>query len=268
MDSSIVNVLAERYKDKILRVTPSLMEALGMEKRGTRLDVDEFQLSCIPFDISLSAANLLAFLSPREIAFFEGIAKAKPQKLNMVFKIPESSKPIAFFVRIEIVSFRKPAQDSPYCFIGVKFKEPPFALKEIVVSYLKGIEDAQAYYDEAEDLALDEKAILSCLGSLRLNCLKDGLIAERLRVLSMSPKKVRLFGDFEGELPAEGEELDLEPDGVEASGTLKLKVVALPAFPDAPGFFWLEGELLFNPWLYRNMRKVLPLQKKTAKGGG
>jgi hypothetical protein len=265
MDSSVVNALAEKYKGINIRVTPSVMDEIGIEKKGTHLEIEEFQLSCIPFDISLQAINLLAVLNQKEIGFFESMAKGKSQKLRMVFNTKDASKPVSFFIRLDRLVFKKPSPESPYSFIETTFKEAPFSYKEILVDYIRSNEEAEEYFKQAPDEAVDEGLIRDILGSVRLSALKDDLIADRLRVVALSPKRIKLFGEFDGPPPAQGEIVEFEPDGVKAPGGLKCACTSMTAFPDVPGYYWMEGELQFVPWLYSGFRKRVPLPARPHK---
>jgi hypothetical protein len=152
------------------------MRQLGLEKQGSHLNLDDIAVSCVPFDLSLTKASVLAFLSQKEVPFF---------------------------VRCVILSFRKPDPDSPYCFIDLRFGEVPLILKEALVTWFVETDKAELYWKEAlaEGRNLSPEALALVLPNADLEILKDGATADRLRAVSLSPKRFRVFGEYKGILP-------------------------------------------------------------------
>jgi len=264
VDSRIVNKKAVEYADRVVRLTPVVIQQLGLEKRTAHLKIEEFYISCIPFDLSLRKASLLAFLSEPEVKLFSGMAK-KPQKLSLTFNLPYASKPATFFVLSDIHAFRKPPAPSPYCFIDVSFREAPLVLKEILVAHFMESDEAERFWKEAPDEALPPEGILAVLESSRLTPLKEGASTERLKVCALSPRRARLFGEFEGPPPAKGEVLDFEPSEGDSSCVVRGACLEFRPFAEAPGFAFLELELLFGPRLHMKMKRHLAGGRR--KGG-
>jgi len=259
MDTRIVNELAQRYKDRVLRLTPELFSQLGILKNSINLRLDEFYVTCIPFDISLSGAKLLAILSDREIIFFEKMI-GRPQKLALSRHSPYSTKPVNFYIPLRVTTIRKPDANTPYCFIETTFGPPPQELSEMLVSYFFEGEQAEKFFAESKDEDLSAQAIIEVLGSESLSLIKEGCDAERLKILSFSPKRLRVFGEIKGPLPAIGETLELEPFEGEAACLLLGTCVEMKAFTDAPGFYFLGIEQAFS------MPVAIRLMKLAKKG--
>jgi len=261
MDSIVINAKALEYKERTLRITPQLIQELGINKAGVYLNLDEFIVSCMPFDLSLTSARLLSFLSSQELTFFESM-KGRPQKLNLSFTPKYSSKPISFFVVCEIISFMKPDPKSPYCFIDLKFKQTPLDLKEILVTYFLDYDAAEKLYANATEIVCDKEQIPLILGAKHADLMHQGLEAKHLKILSLSPKNVRVFGEFDGQSPKIGDALDLEsPTGDKACilhGTCK----EFTAFSDVEGFAYLTIELKFNSYLIAKIAKAVARKPK------
>lgn len=256
MDSRIVNKKALEFADRTVRLTPAVIQQLGLEKRSAHLKIEGFYISCIPFDLSLKKASLLAFLSDTEVKLFSEMAK-KPQKLSLTFYLPYASKPATFFVLSDIHAFRKPPPPSPYCFIDVSFREAPLVLKEILVAHFMESDEAERFWKEAPDEALPLDGVQALLDSIHLTPLKEGSSMERLRVCALSPRRARLFGEFEGPPPAKGEILDFEPSEGDSACIVRGVCLEFRPYTEAPGFAFLELELRFGSRLHMKMKRHL-----------
>lgn len=269
MDTRIVNELAEGYKDRSLRLSPQVIQRLGIVKNSVQLRLDEFYVTSIPFELSLTAVKLLAILSEREIAFFEKMA-GRPQKLAMSRTSPYSTKPVNFFIPVKVTAMRKPGTDSPYCFIECQVLGQPQELKEMLVAHFFEVDQAEKFVAESGDAELESEVVRAVLGSLHLSLIKEEAKAERLRILAFSPKRLRVFGEFEGALPAPGEELTLEPFEGDASCLVKGKCLEFLPYAEAPGFAALVLEqALTSPVaikLMRAARKAVPRAEPPARG--
>ncbi len=255
MDSRIINEKAALFKDRILRITPALFQQFGLVKKNVYLKIDEFFLSCIPFDLSLSGASLLGSLSPREIAFFEQM-KGHPQKLYLSFIPPYTKKPISYFVVSDIIAFRKPNPDSAYCFIDVKFKDAPFDLKETLVTYFVETDESEEFFKTAEAIPFPLSGIISVLGANHVTIFWENNEYPYFKVLQLTPRSMRLFGEFDGEPPAAGTTVELESTGADAC-LLTATVRAVTPYADAPGFVHLDLDLQFNTCAISKMRKLV-----------
>lgn len=262
MDSRIVNEKAEGYRDRVLRLNPSLIDELGLIKRGIHLKIDEFFISCFPFDLSLGKASLLASLSQKEIDFFRNLAK-RPHKLNLNFKIPSASKPITFFVLSDIVDFRKPNAESPYCFIDVTFRETPFALKEILVTWFVQSDEGEAFFADPTDLSVPLERLGEFFAHPHLALLKDGAAADRLRIFSMSKRAMRVFGEYSGPPPEKGEILDFEAPAAEGAVPIRGACVEYTTSAELPGFAWIGVELAYNSYLIARFMRLF-VAKRTG----
>jgi len=261
MDSRLVNQNAALWADRTLRLTPALFMQLGLVKKSIQLKVEEFSISCIPFDLSLAKASLLAFLSEKEIEFFRKFV-TKPQKLSLTRISPYTGKPEVFFLVSRIVAFRKSEGNSPYCFIDVVFQEPSLAFKEVLVGYFVESDEADRFFQAAPDSPLSGEQISTALGSLHLSLLKEACIAERLKILYLSPKRIRLFGEFDGTLPTVGEVVELEPFEGDANCLMKGSCTEFAPLADAPGFAYLGVQLEFSAYTFARIRRAVSGESK------
>lgn len=247
MDSQLVNKLAAAYAGRTLRLTPTQFDALGLIKKGMQLLIEEFHLSCIPFDIALGRASFLSFLSEKEVSFFEGF-KDKPHKFFMSCRTPYSKKPENFYIPCRIVAFRKPETSPQYCFIDVIFQNVPLVFQEMLVRYFIESDEAELFFKEAPDADFSADQIRAALGSMHVKLTHDGDVpSERLKVVNLRPRYIKVFGEFEGELPAAKELLEFENDDETPAWTLKGECIACTPFADANGFAFIEAALSFDP---------------------
>ncbi|MCX7024447.1 MAG: hypothetical protein NT080_07495 [Spirochaetes bacterium] len=256
MDSRIVNEKAAMYKDRSVRLTPALFDQLRIDKKSIQLKVDEFFIACIPFELSLAKASLLAFLSEQETVFFEKYV-GKNQKLSITWNPPYGTRSETFFLVSRVLCFRKPDPASPYCFIDVEFVSSPHALKEMLVTYFTELDEAERFFKEAADTPLSAEQVLAAFGSAHLTLIRDGCVAERLKIARCSPRKIRAFGEFEGTLPAPGDILDLEPFEGEGACLIRGKCDAFVPYAEAQGFAWLDLTLEFLPCSSSRIRRAV-----------
>jgi hypothetical protein len=267
MDSKLINAKALELSERSLRLTPGLISWLGLEKKSSHLKMEEFFISCLPFDMSLSKASLLAFLSEAEVVFFSKLPQ-RAQKLSLTFALPYASKPATFFILCDIKAFRKPASGSPYCFIDVVFRDAPFVLKEILVGYFVEVDEAESFFRQAPDRPLEADQIVAVLGSSKLSLLAKDSPVERLKICRLSPRGLRVFGDFEGVLPGAGEDLAFEP--FEGDGSCLLQGRCGPPSPlaEASGYAFLDVDLVFSPRVHLKMKRAVEARgSETATRG-
>ncbi|MEI6387739.1 MAG: hypothetical protein WCQ50_13965 [Spirochaetota bacterium] len=266
MDSSIVNKKAIEYSDRVLRLTPAVIAQIGIIKQGIHLKIDEFFISCVPFDLSLGKASLLGTLSNREIEFFSSMIK-RAHKLNLIFMIPSSKKPVNFFALSDILAFRKPNPDSPYCFIDVRFRETPFVLKEILVEYWNSSDESEFFFKDPTDVQIPPERFGLVFDHPHLVLLKEGVSSDRLRIVGLSKRLVRLFGEYEGPAVALGEQLDFE--GSANGGPLSFQCICtvFKEEPELPGFSRLDAELQFNALLSARILKAAGGMKSRSQAG-
>lgn len=261
MDSKIVNEQAILFKDRNIRLTAELFRQLGFVKKNIHLKIEEFMISAVPFDLSLTKASLLGFLSRKEIDFFEKFIKT-PQKLALTYTVPYSPKPISFFVHTRIAAYRKPDPSSPYCFIDLELLNPPLALKELIVGHFTELDGSERFFDQAADEPLSTEMMVEAFGSARLTLLKEGVTAERLKILRLSPRKLRAFGEFEGPLPALGDAVDFEPFEGDSACLLSGTVTEISPFTDAEGFASISVDLKFSGTAFGRIRAVAERKPK------
>jgi hypothetical protein len=266
MDSRLVNERAEAFKDRTIRLTPAHFDQLGLEKKNINLRIEEFRISCIPFDLSLSKASLLAFLSDREVEFFRKMVSA-PQKLSVTWKSPYSVKPVDFFLLCRILDFRKADPASTYCFIDVVFSpaSAPLAFKELLVSYFQGSDDAERFFNDAPEEPLSDEQIQKALGSLHLTVISEPKAAERLRIVALSPRTLKVFGEFEDPIPKPGDAMEFEPCGGNAACTLKGECTEVLPSAEAPLFAAASFKLQFSAFTEGKMKEAVGWGSKSGR---
>jgi hypothetical protein len=267
MDTSLVNENAIRFKDRVVRMTPELFKRFGLVKDSSVIKVEEFRISCIPFDLSLSGAKLLSFLNEKEIAFFVPRLQKK-QKLSLTCFPPDQDKPISLYINITVSSMKKPEPASPYCFIEVIFGENPQLFKEMLVSYFLEIEAGDEYFRVAQDIGLLPNQIPMVIGSNYMTLLGGGEVegGDQFKVSYLSPKRIRFFGEYQGFPITIGTELEFESTDNGSPCSLKGKCTEFQAFDDAPGFFFLGLDLYPAPLICAKMRTLAGLPEKRQRG--
>ncbi|HRZ90014.1 MAG TPA: hypothetical protein P5117_11100 [Spirochaetia bacterium] len=266
MDSKVVNERAEDLRDSSIRVTPALLEELGIVKSDTVLRVGDFSVSCVPFELSLSRMELLAVLSEREAEFFQRYL-GQSHRLFMTCRPPYGSKPHAFFLTCRISGIRRPSPVSPYCFLGLELVRSPLSYKEMLVGYFLETEKSRDFFETAPEIELSPEQRSALLGGGYLQLLLEEGEERRFKVLSFTPRRVTLFGEYGDSIPADGAVLEFRPTDTDED--FELKGVCLRSRPsvEAPGFSTLELELRFTPGAFARIRRVVGWMPGIGRNG-
>ena len=184
--------------------------------------------------------------------------KSRPQLLNLVCRTPGTTKPVAFFVRCTVLAYRKPDPQSPYCFIDLSFTgEIPFVLKEILVTWFVASDEAEVFWNQLGDQGLSKETIARVFTHPYIELLKNGVTADRLKIVFLSPKRIRFFGEFEGVLPEKGEVIDLEARNEENSCLIRGSCTEFTPFDEAPGFAFVSIEPQLNVCLAMQIKRAI-----------
>jgi hypothetical protein len=267
MNARRINEQALLYKNRSVRMSPEIFKRFGLMKDSSVIKIDDYQVSCIPFDLSFSGARLLSFLTAKEVAFFSARISAK-HKLSITCLTPGEQKPLSFFIPISILSLKKPEPTSPYCFIEVSFGEVPLILKELLVPYFADVDLGEYFFRTAGDEAFTQDQVKAILGSTSIAMLGGGEIegGARFKVAYLSPRRVRLFGEYEGPPIPLGTELEFESIDSDMPRQIKGKCIEYKPFDEVPGFFFLGLEPGSSPLLYSRMREISQGTTQAAAG--
>jgi len=260
MDSLVVNELAAHYRSRVLRFTPEILGSFGFNRNSGMLELAGTSLSCIPYELSVGTASLLAVLSDGEVEHFLA-RKDSPSKLTLLRKIPDSEKPEVFYITAHLVDFQRPNPGSAYCVIHVQLVRLPHELKEMLVSHFFQVDQADAFVKNLNDALFAEEDIRAVFRTLHLTLIKENAVGERLKILSYSSKKLQVFGEITGTVPVVGEKTDWQPSRGDKDCQVTAVCTGIRTFPELPGFWLLDLDQVLSLGVVKKLMKYA----KTAK---
>ncbi len=93
--------------------------------------------------------------------------------------------------------------------------------------------------------------------------LKDGATADSLRILAMSKRAFRAFGEYSGPPLEKGEVLDFEAPAPEGAVPIRGSCAEFSTSAELPGFAWIGVDLAYNTYLITRLMRLF-----VSKRGG
>jgi len=260
-----------QFEGHSITINPSVMKTLGIIRAKSLIRVNDYQLACVPYSISLKDCRLLLILSPREQQI---ITESKNQNvmLHMEFHHPNLGKVIPLFFRLAIKSFKQLNSRLNQCLLDAVFMTVPQDYREIILEYfLKNEENRIVYSDSVlnnkkinamalKPLKLGKQGVIRFGSSVKISC----------RIIEISLKEIRLFIDTEESvLNTAGQkiilELFLEGDPFFVNVSMK----DFKASAEVEGYFLVNLELEYSSILTSTLSKLLtnssPLHSATSE---
>jgi hypothetical protein len=198
MNNYQIKQYSEQFADKSITINPYIMKKLGIIKAKSLIRINDYQLVCVPYTISLSDCRILLILSPREQSIITEGSKGNIM-LHLEFHHPNLDKDIPLFFRIAIKSFKQLNTRLNQCLLEASLLTVPQDYREILLEYfLKNEENLTIYKDpelsekivtakQFEPLKMKKQGFIRFSNDLKLHC----------RIITTSLQKIVLFIDTE-----------------------------------------------------------------------
>lgn len=240
---------SEEYKDRTLRLDQYLIGKLGLVKNKIHLKIDDYLISCVPFDLSLSRGRVISILGTKEISFF-GKYRDKAQSLHLSINNSAFSKPISIYLKVKLGELKQHNPDTNVCVIDLDFLTVPNDFKEMFVAVVEELDQYSEIYENADagaksfDMELFKKS-----GSNRyIGIGKPGeQSAVQAKLLALHPNRLTVFGDMEGRDLAKDEEVELSYEKDSRDIYLKGTVQEVKPSEEADGFATVDFQLEYSP---------------------
>ncbi len=107
-----------------IRVDNYNLKSIGLMQKKTFLQIREYTVFCVPYEIDCKSCKLLAVLSPNEQRLFKQY-EDEIQRLHLTIEDPETMENISIFINSKIKINKSDEMDHTYCFIDVTLKGAP-----------------------------------------------------------------------------------------------------------------------------------------------
>ncbi len=136
------NVLAdylERYRTEAVTVNPYVVRKIGLIHSQTFLRLEDYQIICIPYQLSFSSIILLGILSPQEITFFQQYQNVLCS-LTMTYQDTRRKQTKAMLIRANLVQIGAMKNRDNICLFRLSLRSVPNLLVEILGTYFSFME--------------------------------------------------------------------------------------------------------------------------------
>ena len=178
-------------------MTPHYLKSLGFQHQSSHIEIGEYTLFFVPYELSLEGCRLLLFLSPGEIDFFNKYAE-KLSKLNITVINPATEKTEIPYMR---GSFRKlmPLESStPSSLLSFTFKTRSAAYEEALINLFEKDSYLRNLYanDDCSTFTFSSGMIDTILDTADARICYSNLESGALRIVNLGINSIRCFGEF------------------------------------------------------------------------
>lgn len=139
--------LLQKFAGRQIKVEGYFLRRTNLQSHQTILKLGEYNLSCIPAFFSFEEVQLLAVLTPSEVALFSKF-KDQTSTLVMAFLNAESRDAARLHIRITLTAITPLPERKNVCLLQVRFKTLPSELIQILGAYLEEQEDRRDTYEK------------------------------------------------------------------------------------------------------------------------
>ena len=143
----------ERFSGVMVRFNPYAIRKTGLIQSQTVLKIEDFNLMCAVFQISMHRAVLLVVLSNEEAAFFKRFQK-RTSSINLSFRPSQQGKPISFFVRATLEQVGQVKGKQNVCIFDLSYKACPDDLVVILGDFISQFAALRAQFETYKNRAI------------------------------------------------------------------------------------------------------------------
>jgi hypothetical protein len=138
---------AEQFKDSIVSCSPFVLRSTGIIQSLTSLKVDTYNLSCVPYQLSMTRAILLGAFSKDEVAFFQRYKNALAA-LSLTVQSASEREPSKIFCRCQISAFGTMKGRDRVGLVICDFKPMPPSLETILGEHLMRLDRLRVEWND------------------------------------------------------------------------------------------------------------------------
>jgi hypothetical protein len=193
MQVTQVQSYQEQYAGSSITFNQYVIKKTGLLQAQTVLSVDTFSLNCIPYQLSMERAIMLATLSPNEIQFFQ---KYKDQlgSLSLLFTRQGRSEPLKIFIRCAIQQIATMKGKEGLALVVLDIKNCPQDLVIVIGEYFSFMEKLELQYSDFKDKMIQiTPAVASQLEFNNFAAFGTGDSGLRVQLFSLSTNKAEFL---------------------------------------------------------------------------
>ena len=158
MQTTHFDAYREKYQDTHLKIDNYLIRRMGLIANQTTLRMGDYHMQGALAMVSFGGAQVLAVLSPNEIAHFSRFV-GKPASLILAFDRPGIKEPVRYHLRITMSAITPIPNRSNICLVQLQFKLIPPEFMSLLCDLLDDLSARREAYDtKCEDmLEIDPK---------------------------------------------------------------------------------------------------------------
>jgi len=250
---------SEQFAESSITINPYIMKRLGIVKAKCLLRINDYQLACVPYTISLKDCRVLLILSPREQQIITGIGNQNTI-LHMEFHHPNLGKTVPLFFRITIKSFKQLNLRLSQCLLEAVFLTIPQDYREIILEYFLKDEENQKIFNNPylSNKTIPARSLFARHFSKRAFLRQGRDIRMECRIIEISLKKALVFIDTdEKHLEISGQKVILEI--LQDKDAFFVNAVFSDFTPssEVEGFFIVRLTLEYSSLLTEGLSKLL-----------
>jgi len=247
MTDTILSSYKQQYSE-----TPIYFNAFSIKKTGiitnqSTLHIEDYVLTCVPYQLTMVGAQVLGILSAKEAAFF-GKYTNSLCSIQLTYQASDQPDPINLFLRSTLSKVEKLPNKEHVCIFEVKFRNTPNDLIRLVGDYLATLDSLKKQFDQLKDksIKMDKQAIKTIgYNNYFEAALPKGKI--RAKVLLLSVQKLLLAFSPKFPVPQEGEDFSASIYFQSYQFTLNGKAQSVTQLQN--GFYKVDYFIEFSPEL-------------------
>lgn len=227
--------MRQQYGDSILAFTPFSMKKTGLIQGQTILKLDKYDISCIPYQLSMKKCVVLATLSQNELLLFQKL-KEGLASLTLVFQRDGRPAPMKIFFRCTIQQMGMMKGKDNLSLIALEIKNCPADLAAIIADYMALMDRLRLQFDDYKAKQIQITPQSSKL--LEYNdyaTVQFGAEQSRVQLFSLSTAKAEFLVPHGKALPAPGSPCPLKLYFQKYQFTAAGKIASAVALPSGVG---------------------------------
>lgn len=191
------NININLYNDQVLKLDNYIINKMGLVKNRSIIKIDDYQIYCVPYEVSYDKIEALAFLSRDEVVFFSRYINTM-QSVSFTFVNTSFGKEVPIFLRINITTFELRDEKNRQCHIGITIKRPSDDYKKIIAEQLARIESMRRLYDDEKksSVVIGFDAIKNTKLDYEVIYKFDNRNVFRGKIIEASLKKIKIVGEL------------------------------------------------------------------------
>lgn len=233
------------YNSSVLKLDNYIINQIGLVKNKCFLKLDEYQIYCVPFELSYDEIKLISILNRNEVDFFSKYINTL-QSISLTFVNTPIGKEIPIFMRINITSFELKDEVKKQCYITAKIKRPSDDYKELLAIQFDKIENAKKLYED--EVKSKIKITFDTIRKSKLNYelfYKFDNNIFRGKLIEASLKEIKIFGELFEE-DKNKENIIIEMFTKKSNFFIKGKIIKKEESKEVQGFYIITIELPFS----------------------